>query len=531
MAHWHSYLRFQENDGVRKVEPRGSKRERRGALRELIQRARDRGGHVRAVGSGHSFCDILKASDTLVLMNRVNFLTDPRRAPDRRRRFLSSALSKKLVEVGGGITVKSLHDRLAKLGLGLTNMGTFNGQTISGAVSTSTHGSGAALPPFPDMVRSLVLVTSTSDGARVVRIEPRKGITRRDYREPGIDELIQDDDVFYSAIVSMGCMGVIESLVLEVVDLYYLEQTTELTTWRAFCAEYLSDGNRKLERELRSNRHFELVVAPHRDEKTGLNFKFKNEVACLIIRRNRSRVKKKKGTKNSLWRALGQAAVSADYQKVYDSSYKEPAGRLKRAGAYKGGGFPLMFKSMNKSKSYRDVYYEVFEQGGHSVGGFAVEFRSPLSKMRATLNEIIAVGEADMNGSPQVIHTGPVGVRFVRGSRAFLSPQYDAQGEVSVMYETAMLTGTSGGVNGLRHLEARLLRRDYIRLHWGLQMDTLKDGPGHARMKRMYPRFDTWWNTYKRFNVGNVFGNAFTRRMGLDVPKLRRGRPQPARKK
>ena len=53
-------------------------------------------------------------------------------------------------------------------------MGGYDAQTIAGVVSTSTHGSGLAFGPFPDMVRSLDLVVA---GGELVRVEPADGIT------------------------------------------------------------------------------------------------------------------------------------------------------------------------------------------------------------------------------------------------------------------------------------------------------------------------------------------------------------------
>ncbi len=65
-----------------------------------------------------------------------------------------------LIEIEAGITIHDLNKTLEQRDLGLMNMGGYDGQTIIGATSTSTHGSGITLPPFPDMVRSLVLATT-----------------------------------------------------------------------------------------------------------------------------------------------------------------------------------------------------------------------------------------------------------------------------------------------------------------------------------------------------------------------------------
>ena len=52
-----------------------------------------------------------------------------------------------------------INRELEKLGKALINMGTYDGQTIAGVISTSTHGSGITLEKFPDYLRSIFLLT------------------------------------------------------------------------------------------------------------------------------------------------------------------------------------------------------------------------------------------------------------------------------------------------------------------------------------------------------------------------------------
>ena len=70
--------------------------------------------------------------------------------------------------------MRELNALLDARNLGLTNMGGYDAQSISGVVSTSTHGSGITFGPFPDAVRSLDLVVA---GGELVRVEPENGIT------------------------------------------------------------------------------------------------------------------------------------------------------------------------------------------------------------------------------------------------------------------------------------------------------------------------------------------------------------------
>ena len=70
------------------------------------------------------------------------------------------------------MTIAELNAYLQGRELALPNMGGFDGQTVAGVISTSTHGSGIGFGPLSDFVRSLDIVAA---GGTVYRIEPRDG--------------------------------------------------------------------------------------------------------------------------------------------------------------------------------------------------------------------------------------------------------------------------------------------------------------------------------------------------------------------
>ena len=63
-----------------------------------------------------------------------------------------------LVEIEAGVKIHEFMALLASVGLGLQNIGGYDGQSMAGVMGTSTHGSGITLPPICDQVVSLVLV-------------------------------------------------------------------------------------------------------------------------------------------------------------------------------------------------------------------------------------------------------------------------------------------------------------------------------------------------------------------------------------
>ena len=170
-------------------------------LISIVQEAKSAGKTVRAVGSGHSFSNIA------ITYNSDSILVKPQSMKQVRITdssvLLPDAISSRLVTVESGITIADLNKTLDTMGLALTNMGAFDGQTISGAISTGTHGTGVSLGPIGSSVRAVVLV---SESSTVYQIEPTKGISDpAKFKNKNHDIVLkQDDDWFHSVVVSMG---------------------------------------------------------------------------------------------------------------------------------------------------------------------------------------------------------------------------------------------------------------------------------------------------------------------------------------
>ena len=112
-------------------------------------------------------------------------------------------------------------------------MGGYDGQAIAGVVATSTHGSGLGFGPFPDDVRSIDLVAS---GGRVARFD-------------------RGDDGFDAVACGMGCMGIVDSLVLQVRPRFWLRERRVVRTWEEVRPE--------LDDRIATEEHFELFLNPY----------------------------------------------------------------------------------------------------------------------------------------------------------------------------------------------------------------------------------------------------------------------------
>ena len=98
-------------------------------LQDIVKKAALSGHKIRAVGSGHSFTAIACTDEILVSLEHLNMV-----------RHIDTANN--VITVQAGIELGHLNNRLAKAGLAMTNLGDIVYQSLAGAVSTGTHGTG-----------------------------------------------------------------------------------------------------------------------------------------------------------------------------------------------------------------------------------------------------------------------------------------------------------------------------------------------------------------------------------------------------
>lgn len=150
------------------------------------------GGRVRVRGSGHSFNDIAVAPETAVDL-------------DRWTGIVRADTQTGLVTVRSGTPLHVLNADLHRLGLAMPNLGDIDAQTVAGALSTSTHGTGAKLGVLATAIESLELVLA--DGSVVTCSRSER------------------PDLYNAARVGLGALGVISTLTLRCVPSFVLHAT------------------------------------------------------------------------------------------------------------------------------------------------------------------------------------------------------------------------------------------------------------------------------------------------------------------
>ncbi|MCG8603692.1 FAD-binding protein, partial [bacterium] len=257
---WKNDAENQVSEPLRQYEP-----ENLNDIISIILEAEREEVQVRAIGSGHSFSDVAITTGFQLKPNKLTNVLDLREAA-----LKAMADTSTLLHVESGIRIRELNEELDRRGLALPNMGGYDEQTIAGVISTATHGSGIEFGPLSDIVESLELV---GENGQVYRIEPNGGLTdpaafQNSYPDR---KLIQDDDWFHSVVVSMGCMGVIYSVIIRVTQKFWLKEVRELSEW-ATVKSLLKQGD-----VLKTNRHWEVLINPH---------KIDGKHRCLITTRN-----------------------------------------------------------------------------------------------------------------------------------------------------------------------------------------------------------------------------------------------------
>ncbi|MBV8904203.1 MAG: FAD-binding protein [Acidobacteriia bacterium] len=236
----------------------------------IVKGAETAARKVHAFGSGWAFSDCAVTPDVMVDTHLLN------RAINTVQEAFNGSQPPFVFHVEAGIKIHELYNKLDNLNppLALETMGGASGQSLAGAVSTGTHGGDLFMPPIADSVLAIHLVAA---GGAQYWIEPSASITDKARLQQFVipdmplANIVYDDNWFNAALVSVGCMGVVYSVVLRVRPQYSLLETTTATTWQSFqqnASSILSD---------RSFRYLQVTLNPYRDS-NGDNF-------ALITRR------------------------------------------------------------------------------------------------------------------------------------------------------------------------------------------------------------------------------------------------------
>ena len=129
-----------------------------------------------------------------------------------------------------GNTIKDLNAYCVATQRSLKASGASNGQTIAGAMSTGVNGSAWKTGCIQDFVVGLHIVKGDQP-EDAVYLEPANApVANQQFVNRIKATIIRDDELFYSALVSLGSFGYIHGVMIQTVPLYKLHNTIKKVT-------------------------------------------------------------------------------------------------------------------------------------------------------------------------------------------------------------------------------------------------------------------------------------------------------------
>lgn len=402
----------------------------------VVREAAGRGERVKAIGSGHSFTDIGLTDGVMIRL-------------DRHQRVLGVDAERCTITVEAGITILELSEALAAHGLAMENMGDVGYQTISGAISTATHGTGERLRNLSSQVVGIGLVLA--DGSLLECSAERH------------------PDVFKAAQVSLGALGVVATVTLRAVPAFNVRSVQQPERLDVLLEEF--------DQRCRDNDHFEFFWWPHTELAQGITNTRTGDPA----------------PPGQLRRGLG-AYLSDVVLENHAFGLVQRAGRLNSAWIPSLAGFTARTMSRRELTDRSDRIF-----ANQRLVRFAeMEYAMPREDLVAVVREI-----REMIGREGFRISFPVEVRAVAEDDIPLSP---AHGRATGYVAVHVFRGSEYEPY-FRAVEA-ILDRHQGRPHWGkLHFQTAQT------LRPRYPRWDEFIAVRDRLDPERRFGNAYLERV------------------
>lgn len=401
-----------------------------------VRRARDAAETVKMIGTGHSFTAISAPEHTMLKPGAVTGIV----AVDR------DALT---VTVAAGTQLKHFNSALEQLGLSLHNMGDIAEQTLAGAISTGTHGTGGVAAGLAAQVVGLELVTGTGE---LLHATP--------------DE---NPEVLEMARLGLGALGILTTITFAVEPLFLLEAVEEPMSWDQAVSTF--------DELAAEHHHVDVYWFPHTDR--------------MLTKRN-----------SRLDAALDEARPLSRFRHWLDDDFL--SNTMFGAETAFANVVPRVIPRMNKlnastlgARTYSDVAHRVFVSE-RRVRFREMEYAVPREAGLTALKEARAALEAS-----DLRISFPVEIRVAPADDIPLST---ASGRDSLYLAFHMHRRTDHAAYFA--LMEQVMRAHGGRPHWG-KVHTLDA----LAFTELYPRFSDFLAMRDRLDPDRVFANPYLRRV------------------
>lgn len=413
-----------------------------GAVQRAVVAAARSGLTIKAVGAGHSFTGIAVAPGVQLDLQALSGL-------------IGVDTGKKRVTLAAGTRLYDIPALIEPLGLAMPNLGDIDRQSISGAISTGTHGTGAEFTGIAGQVRGAVIVTGDGELLRISETE--------------------NSELLPAVALGLGALGILVEVTLQCVDAFALH-ARELPMPLSGLIDVAPTSLGSLAERVESSDHFEFYWFPHtRTAVTKTNTRLPSATVLKPLKPV-AHFMEDVALTNGVYRATCAAAVAVP-------------GIVPRVNA--------MAERLMGNREFTDRSHRVFATR-RTVRFREMEYAIPAEAVPDALRDVMLL--IDRRGWRISF---PVEVRFARGDDLWMSTAHGRDSGYIAVHRyyredpTEYFTAVEEIMLGYGG-----------RPHWG-KMHTRQSND----LRAMYPRFDDFLAVRDRLDPQRVFANPYLNRV------------------
>lgn len=404
-------------------------------IQKIIRNCAEQKSTVRMVGSGHSFTGLVGTQGTIISLDLLQGLEN-------------IDAEKKTATVLAGTKLKPLGELLLSNNLAQKNLGDIDVQSIAGAASTGTHGTGVTLGSVSTQILEITLITAK--GEIIVCSEN------------------QNKDIFKAAQVSLGTLGIITKIKLQLVPAYKLKYVKEKTS--------LDDCLNNLEKYKNENRNFEFYWFPHTN----------------TIQTKTLNITDEEPMKSSFMKYFNDMVLENGAFKVLSELCRMFPSLCKRVSKISAAAVSTGVDINYSTKIYATPRLVKFQE---------MEYNLPAEKAVEALNEM----RECINAANFKVHF-PIEVRFVKADDMYLSPAYQRD---SVYIAVHMYKG----MEYKTYFDAMetIFKKYNGRPHWGkMHTRTAKE------LSQLYPMWNKFQEIRNELDPNGLFMNDYLKKLMVE---------------
>ncbi|MDP1744242.1 MAG: D-arabinono-1,4-lactone oxidase [Bacteroidota bacterium] len=404
-------------------------------IQTIIRNCVEQKSTIRMVGSGHSFTELVGTQGTIISLDLLQGLEN-------------IDTEKKVATVLAGTKLKSLGELLLSNDLAQKNLGDIDVQSIAGAASTGTHGTGVTLGSVSTQILEITLITAK--GEIMVCSEN------------------QNKDIFKAAQVSLGTLGIITKIKLQLVPAYKLKYVKGKTS--------LDECLNNLEKYKNENRNFEFYWFPHTN----------------IIQTKTLNITEEEPMKSSFMKYFNDMVLENGAFKVLSELCRLFPSLCKRVSKISAAAVSTGVDINYSTKIYATPRLVKFQE---------MEYNLPAEKAVEALNEM----RECINAANFKVHF-PIEVRFVKADDMYLSPAYQRD---SVYIAVHMYKG----MEYKTYFDAMetIFKKYNGRPHWGkMHTRTAKE------LSQLYPMWNKFQEVRNQLDPNGLFMNDYLKKLMVE---------------